>query len=261
MVDSVTVGLATAPHYKARRADGDREGPSEAALGHPDSEERCPVVLNGGMMHVDHLIFAAGPDGLEADAARLAEQLGAEYKDGGVHPRFGTRNHIIPLADARYIEVVEVLDHPAAEKAPFGQAVRSRSNMGGGWMAWVVSVDDIAPIEEHLGRKAVEGSRVFPDGRRLEWLQIGVRGLIADPQLPFFIQWKSDADVRPSALRGEVTLKGFEVSGSAERLSEWLQHEISDNLDGVEFHLVAPNAMPGISRVRFESGAKGEVIL
>lgn len=216
---------------------------------------------NGGMMHVDHLIFAAGPEGLKADAARLAEALGTEYKDGGFHPRFGTRNHIIPLAEARYIEIVEVLDHPAADKAPFGQAVRARSDMGGGWMAWVVSVDDISPIEHRLERAAVPGSRQFPDGRRLEWHQIGIKGLIADPQLPYFVQWESPEDVRPSALHGEVHLKGLEVSGSAERLSEWLEHEISDNLDGIEFHLVAPNGMPGINRVVFESPSKGEVIL
>ncbi|WP_296138214.1 VOC family protein [uncultured Tessaracoccus sp.] len=210
-------------------------------------------------MHVDHLIFAAGPEGIKADAARIAEQLGTEYKDGGFHPRFGTRNHIIPLADARYIEVVEVLDHPAAEKAPFGQAVRARSNMGGGWMAWVISVDDIAPVEERLGRAAVEGSRQFPDGRRLEWQQIGIRGLIADPQLPYFVRWRSGADVRPSALHGDVRLTGLEISGSAERLGEWLQHEISDTLDGVELHLVAPNGVPGINRIHFSSPTKGEV--
>ncbi|RRD45847.1 VOC family protein [Tessaracoccus sp. OH4464_COT-324] len=212
-------------------------------------------------MHIDHLIFAAGPDGLKADAARLAEALGADFKDGGFHPRFGTRNHIIPLADSRYIEVVEVLDHPAAEKAPFGQAVRARSNMGGGWMAWVVSVDDIAPIEERLERQAVQGARNFPDGRRLEWQQIGIRGLIADPQLPYFVHWLSSADVRPSALTGEVRIKALDISGSAERLSQWLDLPIASELDGIELRLVAPNGTPGINRVVFESPSKGEVIL
>ena len=32
--------------------------------------------------------------------------------------------------------VVEVLDHPASDKAPFGQAVRARSADGGGWLGW-----------------------------------------------------------------------------------------------------------------------------
>ena len=135
-------------------------------------------------MHVDHLTFAAGPDGLKAEVERLGDLLGAKFRDGGFHPRFGTRNNILPLADDRYLEVVEVLEHPAAEKAPFGQAVRARSEMGGGWLGWVVSVPDLAPYEVRLGRESVRGSRHFPDGRLLEWQQIGVKGLMSDPSCP-----------------------------------------------------------------------------
>lgn len=204
-------------------------------------------------MHVDHMIFATGPDGLKADAERLARALGTDYKDGGFHPRFGTRNHIIPLADARYIEVVEVLDHPAAEKAAFGQAVRARSEMGGGWLGWAVSVDDLSPYEARLERSSVPGSRHFPDGRLLEWRQIGIRGLMADPQLPYFLEWKSDETLRPSALRSDVKLVGVEISGSAERLSEWLGVRVEDNLDGVALTLHSPNGAPGINRVVFET--------
>lgn len=212
-------------------------------------------------MHVDHLIFATGPDGLKAEAARLADALGTEYKDGGFHPRFGTQNHIIPLADARYIEVVEVLDHPAADKAAFGQAVRARSEMGGGWMGWVVSVADIAPYEQRLDRSAVPGLRHFPDGRRLEWVQIGIRGLIADPQLPYFLEWKSDESLRPAALRGDVRLTRMQISGSADRLSEWLAAPVADEIDGVHLDLAAPHGAPGISNVTFESPTKGTVTI
>src|SRR6478735_12666441 len=110
-------------------------------------------------MRLDHLSYAAGPDGLTATTERLSELLGEKFTDGGVHPRFGTTNMILPLTDRQYLEVVEVLDHPASDKAPFGQAVRARSADGGGWLGWVVSVDDVEPFERRLGRKAVQGNR------------------------------------------------------------------------------------------------------
>src|SRR5215203_2717740 len=135
-------------------------------------------------MRVDHVVYAAERDGLKATAQRLAEQIGVAPVDGGVHPRFGTRNIILPLAHERYVEVVEVLDHPASDKAPFGQAVRARSEAGGGWLGWVVAVDDLGPLEQRIGRPPVDGHRHLPDGTTLEWQQLGVKDLQVDPQLP-----------------------------------------------------------------------------
>ena len=152
-----------------------------------------------GPMLLDHLSYAAGPEGARTAAAELGRLLGAEFVDGGFHPRFGTRNFTLALSAGRYVEVVEVLDHPAAEKAVFGQVVRARSAEGGGWLGWVVAVEDMAEVELRIGRQAIEGHRHLPDGTRLEWLQLGVRGLQCDPQLPFFVQWLSDSAVHPSA--------------------------------------------------------------
>ena len=149
-------------------------------------------------MRLDHIVFAAGPGGLAGTSKRLSELLGEPFATGGVHPRFGTRNAILPLTDGTYFEIVEVLDHPASDKAPFGQAVRARSALGGGWMGWVVAVDDIAPFEERLGREAVNGNRHRPDGVELLWRQLGVKGLQADPQLPFFVQWNIEPGDHPS---------------------------------------------------------------
>ena len=209
-------------------------------------------------MHVDHLTFAVGSAGLKAESERLGALLGERFRDGGFHPRFGTRNHILPLADDRYIEVVEVLEHPAADKAAFGQAVRARSEMGGGWMGWVISVDDLAPLEERLDRESVHGSRHFPDGRLLEWEQLGVKGLLADPQLPYFLKWDSDPSVLPSALDGSIRLKKIEITGNRERVEDWVGVPLGEVFDGVKIKFSAENGQPGIRSVTFET-ANGSV--
>ena len=149
-------------------------------------------------MRLDHLSYAA-PTGHLADVVqRLGSRLGAAFSDGGVHPRFGTRNFVLPLAGGSYLEVVSALDHPASDRAPFGQAVKQRCSDGGGWLGWVVEVTDLPALESRLGRAGVEGHRRRPDGFDLKWRQIGVNDLMDDPQLPFFIHWESDAAEHPA---------------------------------------------------------------
>ena len=214
-------------------------------------------------MRLDHLSYAAGPDGLASTAKRLGGLLGKDFVDGGVHPRFGTRNAIFPLATRQYLEVVEVLDHPASEKAAFGQAVRARSEMGGGWMGWVVAVDDLSPFEQRLERNAVPGNRKFPDGRELTWQQIGLKGLIADPQVPFIIKWdEGTEDLHPSlAAPAEAALKTVTIGGSRDRVRSWLGLENSDQLvEDLDIEYVAPSGAPGIMSVSFET-PKGTITL
>lgn len=205
-------------------------------------------------MRLDHISFAAGPDGLAGTANRLGALLGQDFVDGGVHPRFGTRNMVLALADKTYLEVVEVLDHPASDKAPFGQAVRARSALGGGWLGWVVSVDDIAVVEERLGREAAAGNRYRPDGTELTWKQIGVNGLISDPQLPFFIKWESPAELHPSAGgNGNYSLACLEIAGDPQRVSEWLGESVESPLEDVKVEWVAQNGTPGILAAQFQT--------
>ncbi|GAB6985193.1 VOC family protein [Nocardioides pyridinolyticus] len=198
-------------------------------------------------MRLDHLSFAAGPDGLASTAQRIGGLLGKDFVDGGVHPRFGTRNMILPLGGSTYLEIVEALDHPASDKAPFGQAVKARSTLGGGWLGWVVAVSDITTVEQRLGRESAKGNRHLPDGSELLWRQIGVNGLIADPQLPFFIQWESPAEMHPSAGADPAfSLACLEIAGDPQRVSEWLGETVEAPLEDVKVEWVAPNGTPGI---------------
>ncbi len=210
-------------------------------------------------MHVDHLTFVATSEGLESTVASFENALGCKAKNGGFHPRFGTRNFIVPLADSRYIEIVDVLDHPSAEKAVYGQAVRECQSRGGGWLGWAISVDDISSVEARLNRSSIVGSRQFPDGRCVEWRQIGVQGLLSDHQLPYFLKWTSDSELLPSALRGDVRLSTIEFAGSAQRVAEWIGVDVYDILDGVELAFQSPHGAPGILAATFEVPGKGQV--
>lgn len=211
-------------------------------------------------MRVDHVSYAAEHDGLQATAERLAKLIGVDPVDGGVHPRFGTRNVILPLAHERYVEVVECLDHPASDKAPFGQAVKARSEAGGGWLGWVISVDDIRPLEARLGRDSVEGNRHRPDGIELRWRQIGVKGLMSDPQLPFYVQW-ADPAIHPSVdAHTSVTIEGLQIAGDPERVTEWLGLPPGRTSTVIDFTFVAPHGTPGLLSVTFDT-PEGKVVI
>ena len=212
-------------------------------------------------MRVDHVVYAAEHDGLRATAERLAKLIGVTPVDGGVHPRFGTRNVILPLAHERYVEVVEVLDHPASDKAPFGQVERARSESGGGWLGWVVRVDEISGVEERLGRGAVDGNRHRPDGVELRWKQLGVKGLQADPQLPFFVQW-GDGIPHPSegAEDSGVTIESLEIAGDPERVREWLGLPADRTSSVIDFTFVSPHGTPGLMSVTFDT-PEGNIVI
>ncbi len=212
-------------------------------------------------MRVDHVSYAAETGGLRETAARLGDVLGADPVDGGVHPRFGTRNMVLPLAQGRYVEVVEVLDHPASDKAPFGQAVRARSADGGGWLGWVVAVDDMAPHEQRLGRASAPGNRHRPDGVELRWRQLGVKGLMSDPQLPFLVHWETAGDLHPSrAATSTVRLTGLQIAGDRSRVTDWLGLPDDYQSTEVEFAFIAPRGTPGLLSCTFDT-PKGPVVV
>jgi hypothetical protein len=174
-------------------------------------------------VRLDHISYAAGADGIAAAAQRLGSALGAGFIDGGMHPSFGTRNFILPLTGGVYLEVVGALDHPAADKAPFGQAVRQRTARGGGWLAWVVAVDDISPVEHRLGRQAVAGHRRRPDGVELRWRQVGVLDVLDDPALPFFIEWEDATTSHPAAgPTAAAAIEAVDICGDPDSVADWL---------------------------------------
>jgi hypothetical protein len=210
-------------------------------------------------MHLDHLSYAAGPEGLGACVQRIGANLGAGFSDGGLHPSFGTRNFVLPLAHGCYLEVVATLDHPAADRAPFGRAVGARAQAGGGWLAWAVGVDDISPLEGRLNRPAAKGHRRRPDGFDLLWRQIGVNDVAEDPQLPFFVEWESDRAHHPGAAGSAIMLRRLEIAGDEATVDAYLGTSARQPLDGVEVEWLSPfDGETGVVAAVFDT-PRGEV--
>lgn len=198
-------------------------------------------------------MYAAEHDGAKATADRLGKLIGVEPVDGGNHPRFGTRNIILPLMDSRYVEVVEVLEHPASYQQPFGQIVRARSESGGGWLGWVLAVNDMAAHEARLGRKSVAGNRYRPDGVELTWRQLGIKGLQADPQLPFFVEWGDGIEHPSLGGASDTRLRTLRFAGDLARVKEWLGRPEAKISPSIEFDFVAPHGQPGLLSVTFST--------
>jgi len=179
-------------------------------------------------MRLDHISYVASHDQISDVVNRIGSQISTAFIDGGIHPKFGTRNFTAPLLNGQYIEIVCPLDHPATDATPFGQAVKKKAEAGGGWLTWVFSSSDLAGIEEKFGRKAADGYRTRPDGS----------------ELPFFIQWLTDN--HPSKDGNSVAKISKLVIADDEKLADsWFQDEIKSALTGVEIEWVKPESNEG----------------
>ena len=173
-------------------------------------------------MRLDHVSYVASHDQISDVVNRIGSQIGTAFIDGGIHPKFGTRNFTAPLLNGQYIEVVCPMDHPATDATPFGRAVKKKAEEGGGWLSWVFNVDDISLIEDKFGRKAVEGNRKKPDGTELRWKQIGVLNILEDSQQPFYVQWISK-DHPSSDGDAHAEISKITISGDSEKILKPLE--------------------------------------
>jgi hypothetical protein len=217
--------------------------------------QNCP-------MRLDHISYVTSHEQLADTVQRLGGRIGTTFVDGGIHPRFGTRNFTAPLENQQYIEVVCPLDHPATEQTPWGKAVAKKANEGGGWFTWVFSAQDIKPIAERFGRDAIEGHRTRPNGTDLKWKQIGVKEIAETREFPFFIQWLSadhpSQDGTPSARITKI------VIADEEKLTDsWFKDEILNSLGNVTIDWVNPASNDGHSGIVevYLSTPNGTVVL
>ena len=80
----------------------------------------------------DYVIYIDPCDQLADTFQRLGAQIGSTFSDGGIHPRFGTRNFILTLQNGHYLEVVCPLDYPSSGSTLFVIALSQRAVECGG---------------------------------------------------------------------------------------------------------------------------------
>jgi len=213
-------------------------------------------------MRIDHVSYVTSHNQLADTVQRLGSRLGSTFVDGGIHPRFGTRNFTAALKNGQYIEVVCPLGHPSTELTPWGKAVSLKAEEGGGWFTWVFSAESITPIEAKFGRVSVEGHRTRPDGSDLRWKQIGVKEIAESRTFPFFIQWLTQD--HPSTDGTPLSkIQKIVISDENQLADSWFREDILASLGEVSIDWVSPanhEEQIGIISVHFDT-PNGVVIL
>ncbi len=203
-------------------------------------------------MRLDHISYVASHDQISDVVNRIGSQIETAFVDGGIHPKFGTRKFTAPLLNGQYVEIVCALDHPATDSTPFGRAVKRKSEDGGGWMAWVLATDNIAKIENDLGRKAIEGQRQKPNGSLLKWKQLGVLDVLENSKYPFYVEWISKEHPSSDGIANskllEITIESEDES-NLKSLTE-LKTQLSDNFD-LKF-IKSDSNFSGIKEISFQ---------
>ena len=142
-------------------------------------------------MRLDNVSHVLSHYQLAGTVQRLGKQFRSTFVEGGIDPRFSTRNFPCALKNGQYIEVVCPLGHPATKQTSWSKAASKKANEGGGWFTRVFSTEDFALITGKFGRDAIEANRTRQNGSDLKWKQIDVKEIADTREFPFFIQWLS----------------------------------------------------------------------
>jgi Glyoxalase-like domain len=188
---------------------------------------------------IDHVLLAVRD--LNAGAAWIREQHALTALPGGRHPAVGTANMIVPLGDD-YLELIAVVDPAEAATSPFRERLAVAPETGAVIATWAVRVTDIDALRQRLDDAGVAtegplpGSRLRPDGVLLEWRTLRI-GSGLEPAIPFFIEWKIDADAHPGAMAvghpaGTVLLRGVRLaSPDPDALAKRLRLVLDEGVD------------------------------
>jgi hypothetical protein len=153
---------------------------------------------------VDHLVYAT-PD-LNRGVEEIEKILGVRATPGGQHPGRGTRNALITLGPAIYLEIIapDPEQPPPKTPRPFGIDGLKESRL----VAWAAKGSDLERLRDEAARKGarlgevMSGSRRRTDGILLSWRYTDPQTVLADGLIPFFIDWGQSPHPARTAAQG-----------------------------------------------------------
>ena len=155
---------------------------------------------------VDHLVYAA-PD-LDSGIDCIEKLTGIRAAIGGSHPGMGTRNAIIALGPATYLEIVA--PDPAQQDYRGTRIFHVDEIDKPRLITWAAKSDDIratAAIRLPDGGTTgppMTGSRVRPDAVMLTWELTHPGTELGEGVVPFFIDWGDTPHPASAAPAGAV---------------------------------------------------------
>lgn len=143
------------------------------------------------LARIDHVVYAT-PD-LAAGIEEFEKRTGVCAAPGGQHPDWGTRNALVALGPASYLEIIGPdPDQPRPERPrPFGIDHLTAPRI----VTWAANGADLETLVRDAAERGIRlgkvrrGKRERPDGVLLTWSYTELFTVVADGVVPFFIDW------------------------------------------------------------------------
>jgi len=156
------------------------------------------------LARVDHLVYSARD--LNRGVDEIEKLLGVRAAPGGQHPGLGTRNALITLGPATYLEIIapDPQQPPPKTPRPFGIDGLKESRL----VTWAAKGDDLQRLRDEAASKGaslgavMSGSRRRTDGVLLSWSYTDPQTVLADGLVPFFIDWGQSPHPAHTAAQG-----------------------------------------------------------
>lgn len=171
-------------------------------------------------MKIDHLMYAVLD--LEEGINQIEQLTGVRADYGGPHPGMGTRNALLSLGDAVYLEIIAPDPDQKEGKVDLGEELRNlRQPLLRTWAASANDLEEVANNLTGMGLKAgsiINMSRSLPSGNQLQWQLLFASGHNYGNLVPFFIDWMGSPHPALTSPKGVVLESLKLISPEAEGL-------------------------------------------